>query len=503
VLAAITTASLLGTSGHRVIVEVHVGPGLPGFSIVGLPDEICRESRDRVRAALLSSGLTWPQKRITVNLAPSGLRKSGSGLDLALAVGVLVAAEAVPTDAVAGLAFIGELGLDGSIRPVAGMAPMAAALEDAAPVVAPGNVTEARVAARGEVRPISRLDVLVEVLNGERGWPEEAPPAVTPEPPPPPDLADVRGQPFARLALEIAAAGHHHLFLVGPPGAGKTMLAARLPGLLPPLTARRALEATMVHSAAGVPLPPGGLLRAPPFRAPHHTASIVAMVGGGTAALRPGELSLAHTGVLFLDELGEFSPAVLDGLRQPLEEREVRVSRARASVTMPADVLLVGATNPCPCGGGRPGQCECSEAARARYLRRLSGPLLDRFDLRVSVERPGVDELLAIEGGESSATVRTRVDDARRRAATRGVVANGMLPAAALDDLAPLTPSARQLLRSELERGRLSGRGLHRVRRVARTLADLDGDHDTIDDGPIAMALRLRVDVAGRVRSAA
>ncbi|HEY5876728.1 MAG TPA: YifB family Mg chelatase-like AAA ATPase [Ilumatobacteraceae bacterium] len=502
-LAAITTASLLGTSGHRVTVEVHVGPGLPGFSIVGLPDEICRESRDRVRAALLSSGLVWPNKRITVNLAPSGVRKSGTGLDLALAVGVLVAADAIPPAAVERFAFIGEVGLDGSVRPVAGMAPMAAAIGDSDIVVAQANVLEARVVSARMVRPVGRLDVLVAVLKGERAWPEEEPAAVVVEPPSPPDLTDVRGQPFARLALEVAAAGQHHLFLVGPPGAGKTMLAARLPGLLPPLTPARALEATMVHSAAGVPLPAGGLLRTPPFRAPHHTVSIVAMVGGGTAALRPGELSLAHTGVLFLDELGEFSPAVLDGLRQPLEEHEVRVSRARASVTMPADVLLVGATNPCPCGGGRPGQCECTESARARYLRRLSGPLLDRFDLRVGVERPGVDELLAMEGGEPSVIVRDRVAVARRRAAARGVLANGLLPASVLDDVAPLTASARQLLRKELERGRLSGRGLHRVRRVARTLADLDGDHEVIDDGAIATALQLRVDVAARARAAA
>lgn len=502
-LAAISTASLLGTNGHGVTVEVHVGPGLPGFSIVGLPDETCRESRDRVRAAILSSGLTWPQKRITVNLAPSGVRKTGTGLDLALAVGVLVAAEDVPAAAVASLAFIGELGLDGSIRSVAGMAPMAAALHDVQVVVAPGNVVEARVAAPGSVRPVGHVRALVAALKGEAAWPEDPPDVVPPEPPPPPDLADVRGQPFARLALEVAAAGQHHLFLVGPPGAGKSMLAARLPGLMPPLTPQRALEATMVHSAAGVPLPPWGLLRTPPFRAPHHTASIVAMVGGGTAALRPGELSLAHAGVLFLDELGEFSPAVLDSLRQPLEEREVRVSRARASVTMPADVMLVAATNPCPCGGGRPGQCECSETARSKYLRRLSGPLLDRFDLRVGVERPAVDELLAIEGGEPSAVVKQRVLAARARAAARGGVANGLLPASMLDDVAPLAPAARQLLRRELERGRLSGRGLHRIRRVARTLTDLAGDAELIDEGMVALALQLRVDVTHPARAAA
>ena len=500
---SISSATVLGAEGHRINVEVQVSKGLPGFRMVGRPDESTREARDRARAAVMSCGLEWPATSITVNLAPSSDRKTGSGLDLAIAVGVLVAAEIVPPESVAGLAFLGELGLDGSLRPVAGIVPMVGVLGELDVVVPVECAVEARVAALGSVRLISHLRELVAVLCGAEPWPDHDAdvPAVPEVDADAPDLADLHGQPLAREALEIAAAGGHHTLFIGPPGSGKTMLASRLPGLLPRLDRSRALEATMVHSAAGALLPPGGLIQRPPFRAPHHTSSLVALVGGGSHTLRPGEISMAHCGVLFMDELAEFSPSVLDGLRQPLEQRIVTVDRAHLHVVLPADFLLVAAMNPCPCGGGPPGSCLCGDAVLHRYARRVSGPLLDRFDLRVNVHRPAVDDLIANEPSEASVVVAARVEAARDVALLRQGVLNSALPASRLDHLARLDPGAQLHLRHEMERGRLSGRGYHRVRRVARTIADLRRDvTDSVTEDDVVLALRFRADLASALR---
>ncbi len=499
-LARVASATILGVQGRPVVVEVHVSDGLPGFTVVGLPDTACRESRDRVRAAVLSSGYTWPQKRVTVNLAPSGIPKTGAVLDLAIAVALLGASEQVPTVSMAASGFLGELGLDGSVRAIAGALPLADSVEADVVVVPVANLPEVRLVVDQRALGVSHLREVASALRGEDQWPQQPTATGVVVATPQPDLCELRGQSVPRLAVEVAAAGGHHLLMVGPPGAGKTMLARRLPSVLPPLNAADALDVTRVHSAAGVAA--YGLVRRPPFRAPHHGASAAALIGGGTGAMRPGEISLAHGGVLFLDELGEFAPAVLDSLRQPLEEGVVRVARVGATVEYPARFLLVAAMNPCPCGeAGGPGQCRCTENAQARYHRRLSGPLVDRFDLRVRVARPAAHELLDGPPGEASAPVADRVLRARELASARGVTTNAQLSPSAAEDHAPMTVAAIGHLRELVEQGRLSARGVHRIRLVARTIADLRGDNGTLDRHHVALAVQLRADVVGPVDS--
>ena len=439
-LASVPSAILIGVHGTPISVEVHVSPGIPSFTVVGLPDASCREARDRVRAAILSSGLQWPQRRVTVNLAPTGVRKSGAGLDLPIAVALLAADGQLPADAVAGSRLHRGAGTrrqhpPGTGRPAARRRRSGRLRGRSRRVRPRGRPHPPRVGpGRAEPPEPGRHRSRRGGLAASSTWPPR-PPETEPVAP---DLADVQGQALGRLAVEVAAAGGHHLLLVGPPGAGKTMLAERLPGLLPPLELKQAMEVTRIHSAAGIALPPGVLIRRPPMRAPHHSASLVSLIGGGSTLMRPGELSCAHHGVLFLDELGEFPSDVLDTLRQPLEEGRVLVCRARASVLFPARVLLVAAMNPCPCGReGGPGSCRCRDAARARYAARVSGPLLDRFDLRVMVDRPDVAELLAVEG---TAPADSRVD-------RRGGPAGGRRP----------VPGRRP--RSGLQRGGAAGAG--------------------------------------------
>ncbi|HSG09669.1 MAG TPA: YifB family Mg chelatase-like AAA ATPase [Longimicrobiales bacterium] len=485
-LAQVLTASVRGVDSYMVQVEVNLAPGLPSFSVVGLAQGAVREGRERVGAALRNTGYPLPTRRITVNLAPADVRKEGSAFDLPLAVGLLAAAGHVDAGRVAGTAFVGELGLDGSLRPVRGVLPIAACCVRAGIcrlVVPHSNAGEAAVVEGGTVFGASTLAEVIAHLNGAdplRAVHVDVEALLRGEPARAPDLRDVKGQEGAKRALEVAAAGGHNLLLLGPPGSGKTMLARRLPGILPPLTRPEALEATGVHSVAGV-LPAGAaLLTTRPFRAPHHTVSDAGLVGGGSP-LRPGEASLAHHGVLFLDELAEFRRNVLEALRQPLEDGSVRLSRAMGSERFPARFLLVGAMNPCPCGywGDGTDRCLCDPERVARYRGRVSGPLLDRLDLHVEVPAVSLGNLTTEVGGEGSKEVlgrvrRARVIQSHRFRDLPGVYANAQMDVSLLRHFVRPSSMVIRTLQKAVDLGGLSARGFHRVLRVARTLADLE-----------------------------
>ena len=491
-VATVASRALAGIEAPEVTVEVHLGPGLPAFHIVGLPDTEVREARDRVRAALNHTHFEFPARRMTVNLAPAELPKDSTRFDLPIALGILAASGQLQADALAGHEFAGELSLTGELRPIRGALAMALCARGAgrAFVLPEGNAPQAALAEGARILPARTLLEVVSHVAGEtalaayEAQAEQNLPAY-------PDFSDVKGQQQVKRALEVAAAGGHSVLMLGPPGTGKSMLAARFPGILPPLSESEALEVAAVHSVSS-----GGFEAKRwgerPFRAPHHSASGPALVGGGNQP-RPGEISLAHHGVLFLDELPEFDRDVLEALREPLESGRVSIARAARQAQFPARFQLLAAMNPCPCGhcGDRSGRCRCTPERIARYRGRISGPLADRIDIKLEVPAPRESELVAPGAGEATAAIRERVERARRVQIERQGTANALLGAREIDRLCPTDRDGDQLLRHALARLLLSARAYHRVLRVARSIADLAGRNEIAAEH-IAEAIQYR-----------